>query len=140
MNEYSARNELNSLPQEYSRNDAIRNNDVLFYPDENYNAKRFFEFLINAKNGVDDKIRITYFGIDGPPTISILENKDGRFFLTTDVSRYGAPPPFYFYEGASIYDELVYVESNSVQLHFYLKTKDIYDPKYDPQVFTYVIK
>lgn len=72
-NAYDAK-KLDSLPRYYSVEMAKDNGDVLHDPfGEVYNIYKLDEFIDNVKRGIEDKIRITTFGIDGPPTIAILE-------------------------------------------------------------------
>lgn len=87
MNNISAKMELQSLPRHYTKKDAVKNDDIIYDSYQNYNAKRFFKFLENFTKGIHDRIRITIFGIDGPPSTSILEYNDSGLTFTFDPTR-----------------------------------------------------
>ncbi|TCT16202.1 uncharacterized protein DUF4362 [Natranaerovirga pectinivora] len=94
----NAEEELLSLPKEYTVEIALENNDLLYTPlAQSFNIDQLVKFLCNFNNGIPDKIRITMFGIDGPPTLSILEYNGEYLKLTIDVSRYDG----------DVYDEFI---------------------------------
>ncbi len=132
MNYYSATNELLSLPRDYSLSDAIENNDIIFYQIGNYNAEQFFQFLINFGHGIPSRIRISSFGIDGPATVSILEYKNGKLFLTIDSTRYKVSNTIQKLEGSFIGMQLIKTNNNN---YIYDYTLNNYH-----EIFKYVIK
>ena len=135
MNNYIAKKELLSLPRDYTRAMAIQNNDVIYEPLKNYNTERFLKFLINIERGMEDRIRITGFGIDGPATISILEYKDGKIIYTTDITRYDKSYNINSVEGDYITEALV-ESSNRYMYLFELKASD----GINYEIFKYFIK
>ena len=88
FDQYSPEKELASLPRDYMLEMALRNNDVVSDIRRTYNTDRFYKFLDNVNNGMPDKIRITQFGIDGPPTISILQFDGNIIREFTDATRF----------------------------------------------------
>lgn len=136
MDRYSATEELLSLPRNYTLKDAIKNNDIIYSPAGNQNAKRFFQFLINIQQGISDRIRITTFGIDGPAVVSIFEFKNSKLILTIDSTRYEANNTIDIFEGNVITVQLIKNTNNEFIYIYYLDTYN--NKSYD--VFKYIIK
>lgn len=101
LNQYSPEEELASLPRDYTLEKAISYNDVVSDVRRTYNTDRFFKFLDNVNNGIPDKIRITEFGIDGPPSIRILQYDGNIIRSLTDATRY-ITNQYYDYYGYQI--------------------------------------
>ena len=84
--------ELSTLPYNYTPQMALENGDIVKIGVMPYNLNRLQQFLMSIENRTPDKIRITMFGIDGYPSISILEynGKDiiftNRYFIKEDVN------------------------------------------------------
>ena len=76
--------ELKTIPENYSIEAAIQNNEIVVSPVLQNNTKRFYEFLSNYERGLTDKVRIISYGIDNPEVSSraILEY-NGKFFIYT---------------------------------------------------------
>jgi len=87
--EFSPEKELSSLPRNYTREIAHRNNDMMYDQIASYNTDRFLRFIDNLNRGIPDRIRITTFGIDRPAVPSILQYNGYVIRLTSDATRYG---------------------------------------------------
>ncbi len=98
--------ELNSLPQIYPIEMAIKNDEIVVNISNPHNTEQFFEFLTNANNGVQNKVRIIRYGIDNPELAikSILEY-NGEYLIFTEVGGIGQPKTYYGNEISLNYDE-----------------------------------
>lgn len=74
--------ELSLYPKEYTLEMALDNGDVVKYGVVPYNAKRMQLFMYNYINNIPDKVVITNYGIDGYPTISILQYTGNEIIYT----------------------------------------------------------
>ncbi len=93
--------ELEALPRNYTELIARRNKDIVINTNMNYNLGRFLIFLENIQNGISDKIRITTYGVDRPPTTSILFYDGYLLTFVVDVTRFSTML-FYYYYGYEI--------------------------------------
>lgn len=79
---------LLSVPYYYTLEMAYENNDILNTPTaKSFNTGRLNLFLQNVMNCVSDCVFITKWGIDGPPTTSILKFDGNNILYYTDTSR-----------------------------------------------------
>ncbi len=83
MKNYQHELELSLYPQEYTLAMSIENNNIVKYGAVSYNSKRMQLFMYNYLNRIPDKIVIVDYGIDGYPTISILQYT-GNFIIYTE--------------------------------------------------------
>lgn len=116
---YQLKKELEALPLDYTRQMATQNWDVLIDLVLNFNIGRFLVFMNHYYKGIPDKIRITKFGVDGPPTTSILYY-DGRLIIyVADTTRYSSGE-FYTYYGNSISVNYRYLDYNEMIIDYNL--------------------
>jgi hypothetical protein len=80
--------ELKSLPTKYTKEMALNNNDIVIDFLSSYNANLLFSFISQVEEGLPDKIRITKFDIEGPPTISVLQYDGIIIKYIIDPTRY----------------------------------------------------
>lgn len=64
--------ELASLPVNYSLEKALQQKDIIRYGTQSYNTNRIQQFIENANNNIEDKIRITNYSDNTSPTIGVL--------------------------------------------------------------------
>jgi hypothetical protein len=76
--------ELETLPETYTVDMAVKNKDVVLSAVRPHNTERFYGFLSNIDKGIPDKIRITAFESDNADisTKSILQY-DGSSIIYT---------------------------------------------------------
>ena len=80
---------LLSVPHNYTVEMALENNDILnTQTAKSINTGRLNLFIQNVNYGVPDCVFITTWGIDGPPTTSILKYDGSVITYTTDNSRF----------------------------------------------------
>ena len=65
--------ELSLYPKEYTFLTAIQNGNIITYGAASYNINRMDYFMYNYIHKVPDKIVIAYYGIEGYPSIGILQ-------------------------------------------------------------------
>lgn len=108
ITENSLKEELEAVPIHYDMKTAIRNNDIVVSNGQIANERRFEQFLKNLEKGIQDKVRITEYGIDGPPSVSML-GYDGRIIMhIVDVSNFQKPKQLKIYYGACIFGNLIF--------------------------------
>lgn len=135
-NSYDAKEELELLPRNYPLELAIKNNDVVIYDSgfATHNLDRFYKFLDNLEKGIEDKIRIAWYGIDGYPTTSILEFNGNIIKYTIDATRDGISKKPYIYYGYSIQEKegsfYTYLVKNFFLLQVDGKKKSIFSYVY----------
>ncbi|ABX41364.1 DUF4362 domain-containing protein [Lachnoclostridium phytofermentans] len=84
---------LLSVSFDYTIEMAYQNNDILNTPDaKSINTGRLNLFIENVNNKISDCVFITTFGLDGPPTTSILKFDGNTISYTFDNSRYSKIP------------------------------------------------
>lgn len=115
--------ELEALPREYTMTMAKRNRDVIYQMLLNFNIGRFLIFMDNYNNGIPDKIRITKFGVDGPPSIAILFYDGNLITYVIDETRYQTNTFFTFY-GYEIIVNKSYLDNRDIMIGYSLITLD----------------
>ncbi len=84
---------LSSTPFNYTLEMAYENNDILNTPTaKSINTGRLNLFMQNVNNGISDCVFITIWGIDGPPTTSILKYDGSEITYFVDNSRFSKIP------------------------------------------------
>ncbi|MDF2589806.1 MAG: hypothetical protein K0S41_3647 [Anaerocolumna sp.] len=66
-------NELKSLPTKYTKEMSLNNNDIMIDFLSSYNIIQLFTFISHVEEGIQDKVRLTKYELEGPPIISILQ-------------------------------------------------------------------
>lgn len=121
--EYSAKEELATLPKDYTVGFALANDDVLLTPQlKAYNVDKLIKYIYNVNNGIPDKIRITKFGFDSPPSISILEYNGKNIKYTVDETRIMGPTAIYVFNGDNMNERFEKTESGHMVHEFYLNS------------------
>jgi hypothetical protein len=114
--------ELSSYPLEYSLEDARENGDIILYGVLPFNTKRLQLFIYNVINKTPDKVVLTKYGIDGYPTIGILEYT-GNDIIYTDRYYFDNKLNYVTYYGYNIIEK--YRKRNDRLLRdYYLQTYD----------------
>lgn len=117
------RKELEDLPCDYTELMARRNWDVIYHMVTNFNIGRFLLFMNNFYNHIPDKIRITKFGIDGPPTTAILYF-DGKYVIYVVDGTRSPIKQFYYYYGNRINVMIRNVDNNNKMIDYNLMEFD----------------
>lgn len=104
---YSAEEMLSALPRNYTRAMALYNNDIVDDQLEDYNFERLDDFIKNVNLGIPDTVRITQFGIDGPPETVILQYDGNIIKYTADTTRVEAIQNYYTFYGHKIYTDIL---------------------------------
>lgn len=100
-------------------------NDVLGTPTgKTYNTDRLREFICKLRHGIPDKVRITIFGIDGPPKIAILEYNGKYVKYTSDVSRLREIEKFIEFYGTNVIAKPTMSRLVGLTDTFYIVTKE----------------
>lgn len=71
----------------YSFETAIKNGDVVYLFDKEYNVKKLEQFMENVKKDKTDKIRITHYTLEGDAILTDLEYNDEKINYTHDTTR-----------------------------------------------------
>lgn len=89
---YATKN-LEDLPKDYSKEQAIVDNCLVIGNDKIYNKSQLDNFLNNVspsytKNPISDKLRIVQFTIEGQMIIKDIEyTADGKYIIANDLTR-----------------------------------------------------
>lgn len=126
---YSPEEELASLPRIYTKEIALKNYDIITEPSRSYNIERLLVFIDNVKKQIPNKVNITKFGIDGPPSTAILQYDGNIIRYTVDATRVMPRLEGYttFY-GHEIYSKILRRDGISSNQYFLVGTdkSDIY--------------
>lgn len=95
------RRELESLPRDYTEAMAKMNRDIVTNGINTFNIGRYLIFIDNYYKGIPDKIRITSYGIDSPPSVKIVLYDGNMVTFVIDGTRYPSKQ-FYIYYGYEI--------------------------------------
>lgn len=98
--QYEHEAELSLVPLEYSIDMALCHHDVLLHQVMQYNVYLLEKLMQNTSKQVPYKIRIAIFGIDGYPTIQLLESTGHSIVLTKRIVK--EEVSYETYEGHSI--------------------------------------
>ena len=71
----------------YTSETAIKNGDVVNLHGKEYNVEKLEQFMENVKKGVNDKIRITQYTVEGGAIITDLEYDGEKINYTYDTTR-----------------------------------------------------
>lgn len=104
---YSAEEMLAALPRNYTKEMALYNNDIVDDQLEDYNFERLDQFIENVNLGIPDTVRITKFGIDGPPVTVVLQYDGNIIKYTADTTRVEAVPNYFTFYGYKIYTDIL---------------------------------
>jgi hypothetical protein len=95
---YEQERELSAYPKEYTLDMALANDNIVEYGVVPYNSKRMQLFMYNYTNKIPDKVVIVDYGIDGYPTIRILQNF-GDIIIYTQRYFINETPNYYTFYG-----------------------------------------
>lgn len=104
---YSAEEMLAALPRNYTREMALYNNDIVDEQIKDYNFERLDQFIRNVNLGIPDTVRITEFGIDGPPVTIVLQFDGNIIKYTADTTRVDAIPNYFTFYGYKINTDIL---------------------------------
>lgn len=81
------------LPRVYTLDMALKNKDYVSLYGTVYNASTFDAFFHSVQHGMDARVRIVEFTVEGDPIITSVAYKEGRLTVTRDTTRdrFGAP-------------------------------------------------
>lgn len=106
-NDSSPEEKLASLPRDYTFEMAYKNKDVISTNELTYNAEILHRFINNFNNKIIDSVVLTTFGVDGPPTIAILEYDGNIIKLIMDATRFNNIKNYYYFTGNKIIPNII---------------------------------
>lgn len=95
------------LHKQYSYDSAVKNGDVVFTLGKKANMEKLYSFIDNIDNRKPDKIRITYYTVEGDPIIFDAEYDGNSIKCFSDNTRdeYGDKTIQYFEYTKIVKDE-----------------------------------
>ncbi len=117
-NDYKVIEDLSMIPYNYSFEQALRNNDIIFDQLRSYNVKRLHEFIKNIEHGISDNVRIAKFVYDGKATIAYLHFNGENILYTIDISRFNSDLKLITYSGSKLFSHTEYNKKKEYEVYY----------------------